>query len=239
MAGTTQTTPQDAPPSTAAPGFGKPTSRVDGRVKVTGAARYASDFPGQAHAFLVTSTIARGRISAIDDGSARATPGVLDILTYRNVGNRIKPGKRFEHGGYMGSSLAPLTSDEVQFNGQIVAVVVADTFEAAREGAHRLQITYAAETPSATFDSPGTTTQTKEAASREGDQAGGKQEERPEIGDAAAALDQAPFKVDVHYETPTQHHKPHRAVHHGGSVGRAEADGSGSRPRTWSASSMA
>ena len=205
MAGTIQTMPQGAPPSAATPGFGKPASRVDGRLKVTGAARYGSDFPGQAHAYLVTSPIARGRITGIDDADTRRVPGVLDILTYKNVGDRVKPGKIFEQKGYMGTSIAPLASDRVQHDGQIVAVVVADTFEAAREGAHRLKVAYAAETPSATFDSPGATMQTKEAASREGDEPG---EEKPKLGDAAAALAQAPVVVDARYETPIQHHNP-------------------------------
>jgi len=198
--------PQGAPPSAAKPGFGLPATRVEGRQKVTGTARYGSDFPAQAHAHLVTSPIARGRITEIDEAEARRVPGVLDILTYRNVGDRVKPGKVFEQQGYMGTSIAPLASDRVQHDGQIVAMVVADTFEAAREGAHRLHVAYAEETPSASFDSPGVTVQTAEEAqssSREGD-AGG--EEKPKVGDAAAALAAAAVKVDAHYETPIQHH---------------------------------
>ena len=167
-----QVMPQGAPPSAAKPNFGLPTSRVEGRQKVTGAARYASDFPGQAHAYLVTSPIARGRITAIDESDTRSVPGVLDILTYRNVGDRVKPGKVFEQQGYMGTTIAPLASDRVQHDGQIVALVVADTFEAAREGAHRLRVTYAEEAPSASFDSPGATVQTmprrRRPQSREG-----------------------------------------------------------------------
>ena len=67
--------------------MGDPLPRVDGRLKVTGAARYASDFPvaNPAYAFLVTSAIAKGRIGRIDLGDALSVPGVLDILTYENV----------------------------------------------------------------------------------------------------------------------------------------------------------
>jgi len=198
--------PQGAPPSAAKPNFGLPTTRVEGRQKVTGTARYGSDFPAQAHAYLVTSPIARGRITGIDEAETRRVPGVLDILTYRNVGDRVKPGKVFEQQGYMGTTIAPLASDRVQHDGQIVAMVVADTFEAAREGAYRLKVAYAEETPSASFDSPGVTVQTAEEAqssSREGD-AGG--EEKPKVGDAVAALAAAPVKIDAHYETPIQHH---------------------------------
>ncbi len=203
-----QIMPQGAPPSAAKPEFGAATSRVDGRLKVTGAARYASDLWGganPAHAYLATSTVARGRITGIDETDARKVPGVLDILTYKNVGDRIKPGKIFSQKGYMGSSIAPLASDRVQYDGQIVALVVAETFEGAREAACRLRIEYAAETPSATFDSPGLRTISAEEASREGEQPG---EEKPKVGDAQAALAAAAVTVDQHYATPTQHHNP-------------------------------
>ena len=204
-----QIMPQGAPPSAAKPAIGAATSRVDGRLKVTGAARYGSDFFGgvnPAHAYLATSAIARGRITRLDEADARKVPGVLDILTYRNVGDRIKPGKIFSQKGYMGTSIAPLASDRVQHDGQIVAMVVAETFESAREAAHRLRIEYAAETPSATFDSPGLVSISAEAASREGEQDGS--EEKPKIGDAAAAFAAAPVTVDQRYETPAQHHNP-------------------------------
>ncbi len=207
-ASTAQVMPQGAPPSAAKPAIGAATSRIDGRLKVTGEARYGSDFLGganPAHAYLATSAIARGRITQLDEAEARSVPGVLEILTYRNVGDRIKPGKLFASKGYMGTTIAPLASDRVQHDGQIVAVVLADSFEAAREAAHRLQIEYAEETPSATFDSPGLETISAEAASREGEQPG---EEKPKVGDAAAAFAAAPATVDHRYETPTQHHNP-------------------------------
>jgi len=201
-----QIMPQGAPPSAAKPAIGAATSRVDGRLKVTGGARYGSDFYGgtnPAHAYLATSAIARGRITRLDEDDARKVPGVLEILTYRNVGDRIKPGKIFSQKGYMGTSIAPLASDRVQHGGQIVAMVVAETFEAAREAAHRLVIEYAAETPSATFDSPGLKVDSAEGGSREGEQPG---EEKPKVGNASAAFAAAPVTVDQHYETPTQHH---------------------------------
>jgi CO/xanthine dehydrogenase Mo-binding subunit len=73
--------------------FGTPTPRVDGVAKVTGAARYASDEPvaNPAFACLVTSDIARGHITGFNLNAARAVSGVLDILTYETVGDRIKP----------------------------------------------------------------------------------------------------------------------------------------------------
>ncbi|WP_244610388.1 xanthine dehydrogenase family protein molybdopterin-binding subunit [Microvirga pakistanensis] len=199
---------QGAPPDDARPGIGASTSRIDGRAKVTGEARYGSDFSGghnPAYAFLVTSAIARGRITMLDESDTRTVPGVLDILTYRNVGDRIKPGKTFDDKGYMGTTIAPLASDRVWHDGQIVAVVIADTFEAAREGAHRLKVTYAEEAPSATFDSPGLEIVSADSASREGEEPG---EEKPQVGNAAQAFAAAPVKIDAFYDTPTQHHNP-------------------------------
>src|SRR4051794_22784880 len=129
------------------PKIGARAPRVDARLKVTGEARYASDMPlaDPAYAFLLTSAIARGRITAIDESGSRAVPGVLDILTPRNSADAVKPSKLFSEGGYVGSTIMPLASDRIQHDGQIVAVVLADTFEAAREAAHRLEVAYEAE----------------------------------------------------------------------------------------------
>lgn len=185
---------------------GPPTTRIDGRLKVTGEALYGTDFaPGDpAWAFLKTSAIGRGRITAIDEAAAREVPGVLEILTFRNVGDRIKPGKIFAEGGYMGTSLAPLASDAVAYAGQIVAVVVAETFEAAREAAHRLEITYAAEQPSAGFGAAGV--ETKRANPPE--TASLEKGEDPRVGDFDGAFAGAAVRIDAEYATPTQHHNP-------------------------------
>src|SRR3954469_22374188 len=95
--------------------------RVDGRLKVTGEAHYASDIPlaDPAYAFLVTSVIARGRITAIEENGSRAVPGVLDILTHHNAADAVKPSKLFSDGGYVGSTIMPLESDRIQHDGQI------------------------------------------------------------------------------------------------------------------------
>lgn len=214
--------------------MGDAVPRIDGRLKVTGAARYGSDpqVSNPAYGYLRVSDIARGRITAIDETAARAVPGVLDILTYRNVGERIEPGKTFDKKGYMGSSIAPLQDDQVRHDGQIVALVVADTFEGARDAARRLKIDYAAETPSASFGSQGLRTigaadaakaeqadkggagKSKEGEqggggkSKEGEQGGGAESEDPAVGDELAAFAHAAVKVDQRYATPTQHHNP-------------------------------
>ena len=122
--------------------IGTAAPRIDGRLKVTGEARYASDMPLAApvFAFLATSAIAHGRITSIADGEARAVPGVIDILTHQNIGDAVKQTKLFSDGGYVGSTIMPLASDQIWHGGQIVAVVLAETFEAAREAAHRLEV---------------------------------------------------------------------------------------------------
>jgi xanthine dehydrogenase YagR molybdenum-binding subunit len=192
------------------PVMGQPTSRVDGRIKVTGEARYGSDHDGgrkPAYAYLRTSAIARGRITRLDETAARAVPGVLEIFTYKNVGERIKPGKLFSQKGYMGTTIAPLASPQIWHDGQIEAVIVAETFEAAREAAHRLEIDYTEERPSATFGSPGLEVKPAEETSREGEHKSSS-EEKPQVGDAPRAFGAAAVKIDQHYTTPAQHHNP-------------------------------
>ena len=176
--------------------FGRPTPRIDGVAKVTGAARYASDEPvaNPPYAFLVTSAIARGRVASMGLDRARAVPGVLDILTHASAGGAIKPPT----GPDGGPTTTTLESDRVWHDGQIIAVVVADSFEAAREAAFKVDVGYAAEQPSASFGSPGT--ETAEHKSRGGPD--------PKKGDANAAFAAAPFRVDAEYDTPTQHHNP-------------------------------
>ena len=133
--------------------FGSPTPRIDGVAKVTGAARYASDelVANPAFAYLVTSAIARGYISGFDLSRAKAVSGVLDILTCETVGNQIKAPS----GPDGGPTTTTLESNRIWHGGQIIAVVVADTFEAATEAAGKVRANTVAEPPSASFDAPG------------------------------------------------------------------------------------
>ena len=90
--------------TTAAPdpktNMGAPAPRIDGRLKVTGEARYAADFPvsNPAYAFLVTSPVARGQVTGFDLAEAQAVPGVLDIMTHENA-RGLRPAKFFADGG--------------------------------------------------------------------------------------------------------------------------------------------
>src|ERR1700683_2176111 len=105
--------------------MGAPAPRYDARLKVTGEARYPADiaFANPAYAVLVTSTIAKGRINKLDIDDARAVPGVLDILTAANTSDL----KQVKFGEGCSTSIQNLGSD-IAHDGQIIAVVVADTF---------------------------------------------------------------------------------------------------------------
>jgi xanthine dehydrogenase YagR molybdenum-binding subunit len=176
--------------------IGQPLSRKDGAAKVTGTARYAADFAeaGMAYAQLATSTVAKGRIAELDASAAEAAPGVLLVLTHRNM-DRLEPLKFMFEGGPAQSSFMPLTSDEVRYAGQTVALVVAETQEAADDAARRIEVTYRAEPAAASIHDRG--------AGEPIDAA-----EAIEVGDAEAAFAAAEVKVDAGFTTPAQHHNP-------------------------------
>lgn len=183
--------------------IGQPSTRFEAAAKVTGATRYASDevVPNPAYAYLVTSTIARGRITRLDAGSARGVPGFLDILSHENFANQAKPPPPI---GGRGASTTTLESDKIWHYGQIVAVVVAETFEAAREAAHLVKVEYDTETPSAKFDSSGANEQALAAATAKD----ARKHTDLVVGDAQSAYSAAPVKIEARYSTPTQHHNP-------------------------------
>ncbi len=180
--------------------IGQGPRRIDGAVKVRGEALYGADQPaaGAAHAVLVTSPIARGRILTIDQTAARAMPGVLEILTFENVGKAVKPGKSLLEGGYMAQAVAPLASEQIHFAGQIVGLVVAETLDEARAAAAALQYTYRAGRAAAGFGSP-TAREKKAKALGETELA---------AGDVEQGLSEATAVVDEWYQTPPQHHNP-------------------------------
>ena len=125
--------------------IGTATSRVDGRAKVTGAAKYAGEFntAGLAHASLVTSTIAKGRIARIDASEALSVEGVIDVLTHQN-----RPPMASADSAYgddvapEGSPFRPLYDDRIWFSGQPVALVVAEESEIARFAASLVRVEY-------------------------------------------------------------------------------------------------
>jgi xanthine dehydrogenase YagR molybdenum-binding subunit len=182
--------------------MGKPIPRYDAVAKVTGRAEYAADTPlnRPAYAYLVTSAIAKGRVDSFELAAAKQVRGLIDIVTHENP-EKLKEAKLFSNGGYASTTIQPLKSAEIAQDGQIIAVVLAETFEAAREAAHAVKVNYTAASPTTTFDSPGTT-----SARAKGQLAQFKED--PKVGDFAKAFDAAEVKVTASYETPTQHHNP-------------------------------
>ncbi len=184
---------------------GKPIDRRDGRLKVTGAARFAAEYPVDkvAHAVLVTSTIARGRIRRLDTAEAERAPGVRLVLTHRNA-PPMKETAVFDPAasspGAAASSAKFLQSEEIMWNGQPVAVVVADTVEQARRGAELVRVEYDEQSPR--IDLHGGI----EHAYAPENVVGEPPEVR--IGEADAALAQAEVKVDLQFTTPPENHHP-------------------------------
>ena len=133
--------------------IGQPHTRIDGPAKVSGRALYPSDeaVKNPAWAFLVTSAIARGRIRGFDLDEAGSMPGVIDILTHENVGGEDHPPRQ-QSGG---ETTTTMENDRIWHDGQIIGIVLADTYEIARDAAFRVRVDYELETPSATFGSPG------------------------------------------------------------------------------------
>ncbi len=174
--------------------LGVKATRIDGVAKVTGAARYASDEPvtNPAYGYLVVSSIARGRISRFDLVAAKAVNGVLDIFTYENVGGAVSTAP----GPDGGPTTTLLEDNRVWHAGQVIGIVVAESYEAAREAAHKVDVTYTTEAPSATFDSPGVRVQAHKS----------EHGPDPKKGDAEVAFTAAAVRIDAQYSTPTQHH---------------------------------
>ncbi len=179
---------------------GQPITRVDGRLKVTGGARYAAEFavPGCVHAVLVQSTIAAGQAIGFDTDAAARLPGVLAIITQQNAGRlnqKRAAAQTVPH---------PLLQDgRITYNGQHVAVAVADSFERATAAAAAVRVRYAPSAAVTVMDEA-----TLSRAYKPKDFRDGKKSPDVSRGEPGAAFDKAPVKIDVTYETPVEHHNP-------------------------------
>ncbi|MFG3438128.1 xanthine dehydrogenase family protein molybdopterin-binding subunit [Nonomuraea sp. NPDC047897] len=207
----TTVTEAPAPPggATRARPVGTPVDRVDGREKTTGAARYSAEYPypDLAHAALVPATVARGRITRIDTAEAAAVTGVLAVLTHLNA-PKLKPVRRVTpldlSSAVSGTPVDYLDTDEVHWDGQPVAVVVAETLEAARHAARLVRVGYEA--------APATVDFAAELDNAEPDKGNPLQPGRAVKGDAPAALAAAAVSVDLRFRTPPYNHnalEPH------------------------------
>src|SRR3981189_1654406 len=128
------------------PYIGSATSRVDGRAKVTGEARYAGEFsvPGLAYGSVIESAIAKGRIARIDTSEALRVEGVLDVLTHQNRPRLAAPDKAWKDdvAPEEGSPFRPLYDDRIMFSGQPIALVLAEDWETARYAASLVRVDY-------------------------------------------------------------------------------------------------
>jgi xanthine dehydrogenase YagR molybdenum-binding subunit len=169
--------------------------RVDGRLKVTGAARYAAelDAPGIAHAVLVQSAIARGRVSDIDTQEAERGPGVIAVITFDNMPQMPLPSVP-----PAGTSV-PLLSKDIVYSGQNIAVVVAETLEQAQGAAQLLDVQYDAEPPDADIERRLDRGFVPNTSIRPG---------RSQRGDVKNAINTAPARLQQIYRTPIEHHNP-------------------------------
>ena len=123
-------------------------NRKDGRAKVTGTATYAAEhqIPGLVYGYLVTAAIAHGRIARIDTHEAARAPGVIGVFTHENRPPVSKPTNNFMASKIYEARL-PLSDDKIHYAGQIIGLVVAETFEKARQAAHLVKVEYVTQAP--------------------------------------------------------------------------------------------
>lgn len=183
---------------------GAAASRYEGRAKVTGAATYSAEFKfaNLLYAAIVPSRIAKGKITNIDAGEVERMPGVVKVYTHLNLPKIYNPSNDFVNSKIYEGRL-PLSDAVVHYGGQIVAVVVADTFEHARAGAAALKVTYAEE--KASVDSSKAEYKTAPGAFGEGPEFKTGQFEKGTFAEAAKA---APVKVEATYRTANELHAP-------------------------------
>jgi xanthine dehydrogenase YagR molybdenum-binding subunit len=181
--------------------IGTPTSRIDGRAKVTGAAKYAGEFAADAlvHGFVVEAAIPRGRITRLDSSEALKVPGVLDVLTHEHrppLADKDEAWKDDETAPEEGSPFRPLYDDSIKFNGQPIALVLAEDWETAKFAASLVRVEYQQAQAFATDLEAWRSTAVEV-----------EQPHKPR-GDAAGALAAAAVRHEAEYFLPTEHHNP-------------------------------
>lgn len=179
---------------------GKPLSRVDGRLKVTGQAKYAAEFnqEGQAYAVVVGSTAGLGRVETIDSSAVERMPGVLAVISHLNAARLAYNPNRARVDPPTGERLHVLQDPEIRFFGQPVAVIVAETLDQAEHAAHALKVTYASRPPQVDAYS----------SARVVPDGGGRGHADIERGSADAAFAAAKYTVDAEFVIQRQNHNP-------------------------------
>jgi xanthine dehydrogenase YagR molybdenum-binding subunit len=174
--------------------IGAAAPRIDGPLKVSGNAMYTADFhfPGMVYAVPVGSTVAKGRITRLDTSDAEKMPGVLAILHRENIGRLYRSARDLTFSAYLDERRPPFEDDVIYYNGQYVALAVAETFEQAQAAAAAVQMVYSAEKPDVGDDL----------------EPEGKLKAGSTRGDAEKAFATAPVKIDETYVTPVETHNP-------------------------------
>ncbi|MEG3124095.1 xanthine dehydrogenase family protein molybdopterin-binding subunit [Sphingomonas sp. GB1N7] len=187
--------------------IGTSVSRLDGPLKVKGAARFSAEFvfEDMTYAALAFATIPRGRIASLDTAAAEAAPGVVTVMTHKNAPRMNKPAVFGSSPTAAGPADLPILQDDrIHWNGQPIALVLAETQEQADHAASLIVATYAVEPSTTSF------ADAKAAGATPGMFMG--QPLLNEIGDAEAELAKAPRRVDHIYTTPRHNHnaiEPH------------------------------
>ena len=179
--------------------IGQPLTRRDGVLKVTGAARYAADNhpPKMLFAVMAVSSIARGRVTSLDIAAAKRHPGVVEVMTSQNR-PALADDPDAKTNPFM-FRMELLQNDRVRYVNQPIAVVIAETLEAATEGAALLSPHYEAEPARATLDATDAFTPPAVGVGH------------PAVvahGDIEGALANSALTIDASYETPPQYHNP-------------------------------
>ena len=182
---------------------GKPIDRIEGPLKTTGTAPYAYErhdvAANQAYGFIQGAAIAKGRIVSIDTAAAKASPGVIAIVTHENAGKLIKSSRH---------TATLLAGPQVEHYDQAVAVVVAESFEQARAAAALIHVEYVR--VEGQFDLRAL----KDSASNPGVSEFGDEPDTA-VGDFEGAFAKAPVTIDATYTTPDQSHvmmEPHATL---------------------------
>ena len=179
--------------------------RVDGPLKVSGLAQYAGEFPAEdlAYGVVVSSSVAKGRILRFDLEAARATPGVVAILTHKDRPTVTTDAESHQdQAAPPGLPFVPLLDERIVYSGQPVALVVAETFEAARDAAALVRVEYEAEP--AVVD----VAQRRDSAYDPPEKRDGVPPPPPPRGDPDGAFAAAPVKVSGDYRIAVEHHNP-------------------------------
>ncbi len=188
---------------------GKPLDRVDGRLKVTGSARYTAewDVPGLAYGAVVESAIAHGVVRSIDAAAAGRASGVLAVMTHENA-PKLRPlpekvGAILLRGeGGVSEERQPLGDASIHYAGQALAVVIADTPERARHAATLVRVQYEERVPQLSMEEATRKTLPPTFVGNPGEPL------QVTIGDPRAALALAPVRLERVYQSAITHHNP-------------------------------